>query len=129
MPRPMKIALRSLSRSPWFAAAALATLALGLASTTAVFSLVRAVLLHHVPYRDPGRLVVMWQRDTKSNVPFVEVSLDEYEAWRDQAKSFEGAAAMTAANFRVNLSGKGEAVQLEGASGERLARMRARPLV
>src|SRR5262245_45730941 len=112
----MKIALRSLLRSPWFTAAAVATLALGLASTTAVFSLVRAVLLHPVPYREPDRLAVMWQRDVKSDVPFVEVSLEEYEAWRDQAKSFSGAAAMTAANFRVNLSGRGDALQLEGAS-------------
>jgi putative ABC transport system permease protein len=112
----MKIALRSLLKSPWFAAAAVSTLALGLASTTAVFSLVRAVLLHPVPYREPDRLAVMWQRDTRSDVPFVEVSLEEFEAWRDQAKSFSGAAAMTAANFRVNLSGRGDALQLEGAS-------------
>jgi putative ABC transport system permease protein len=107
--------LRSLVRSPWFTGAAVATLALGLAGTTAVFSLVRAILLHPLPYRDPARLAVAWQTDTKSGVPFVEVSLDEYEAWRDQAKTFSGAAAMTAANFRVNLSGRGEAVQLEGA--------------
>ncbi len=79
---------RTLRRSPWFTAAAVATLALGLAGTTAVFSLVRAVLLHPLPYREPQRLAVLWQTDTKSGVPFVEVSLDEYEAWRDQAKGF-----------------------------------------
>ena len=60
------------------------------AATTAVFSLVRAVLLHPLPYREPGRLAVMWQTDTKSGVPFVEVSLDEFEAWREQAKGFAG---------------------------------------
>ena len=106
---------RNLRRSPWFTAAAVATLAVGLAGTTAVFSLVRGILLHPLPYRDPGRLVVLWQTDTKSGVPFVEVSLDEFEAWRDQARSFSASSAMSAANFRVNLSGRGEAVQLEGA--------------
>jgi putative ABC transport system permease protein len=93
-----------------------ATLAVGIAGTTAVFSLVRAVLLHPLPYREPANLVVMWQTDTRAGVPFVEVSLEEFDAWRDQAKAFAGAAAMTTANYRVNLSGRGEAVQLEGAS-------------
>ena len=112
----MRNAMRFLLRRPGFTAGAVATLGLGLGSTLAVFSLVRAVLLHPLPYRDPGRLVVMWQTDRKSEVPFVEVSLDEYEFWRDQAKGFRAAAAMTAANWRVNLSGRGDAVQLEGAS-------------
>jgi hypothetical protein len=48
-----------------------ATLAVGLAGTTAVFSLVRSVLLHPLPYREPGRLVVMWQTDTRAGTPFV----------------------------------------------------------
>ena len=114
--RDLRDAWRSLTRSPGFTAAAVATLVIGLAGTTAVFSLVHAVLLRPLPYREPDRLAVMWQTDTRAGVPFVEASLEEYEAWRDRSRSFAGAAAMTAANFRVNLSGRGDAVQLEGAS-------------
>src|SRR4029450_5793590 len=88
--RDLRDAWRSLSRSPALCAGAVATLAGGIAGTTAGFSLVRAVLLHPLPYREPGRLVVMWQTDTRAGVPFVEVSLEEFETWRDQAKAFAG---------------------------------------
>jgi len=117
----LRAAWRSLSRRPALLAAGVATLAVGLAATTAVFSLVRAVLLHPLPYRDSGRLVVMWQTDPKAGAPFVEASIEEYDLRRSTAKVFEGVAAITAANYRVNLSGRGglllSAVATRGLSG------------
>ncbi len=58
----VRYALRGLKRSPGFAAAAIATLALGMGATTAIFSVIRAVVLAPLPYAQPERRVMIWSR-------------------------------------------------------------------
>lgn len=108
-------AARRLALSPATSGAAILTLALGIGGSATIFSVVDAVLLHPLPYAGADRLAVMWQHDTKTGTPLVELSFDEYEAWRRARRSFEDVAAMTATNFRVNVTGRGEPVQAEGA--------------
>ena len=83
---------RKLRSRPGFAAVAILTLALGIGATTAMFSVVYAVLLRPLPYPHPDRLVQMWDVNPGGGDHNVVASGD-YLAWRDQASSFEAVGA------------------------------------
>jgi putative ABC transport system permease protein len=87
----LRFAIRSLRKTPGFTAVAIATLALGIGANTAIFSLVHAVILKPLPYRDPSRLVVAW--DTYlPQVDRLGVSITEFQALSDQRDLFSQTA-------------------------------------
>ena len=63
--RDLRLAARALARRPWFTLAAVLCLGLGVGATGAVFALVDAVLLQALPYDDPSRIVVVWNRSVQ----------------------------------------------------------------
>ncbi|MGC2657642.1 MAG: ABC transporter permease [Bryobacteraceae bacterium] len=80
--RDLGFGLRSLSRSPAFASAAMLVIALGLGGNIAIFAVIRSVLLKPLPFRDPSRLVVLYQgqqRDHEVNLPIDAGSFWEWQ--------------------------------------------------
>jgi putative ABC transport system permease protein len=102
-----RYALRSFRKSPGFTLIAAGALALGVGANTAIFSVVYALLLKPLPYRDPERLAVVWEhnlpRDRKNNV----VSPGNYLHWRELNASFAEMSAVSM-TFRTPYTGDGE---------------------
>ena len=108
----LRYAVRILAKSPGFAAVAILTLALGIGANTAIFSVVDAVLLKRLPYRDPGRLVMVWTTTPHAGDDFSPVAPADFEDWKKLNQSFESMAASTDELF--TLTGAGEPQQLLG---------------
>jgi putative ABC transport system permease protein len=86
-----RYAFRSLVRQPTFAAMAILTLVLGIGTNTAIFSVIKAVLLNKLPYEDPSRLVVLWEQNPDGNTDLVAPLT--YLDWKEQAKSIQSMTA------------------------------------
>src|SRR5262245_36116658 len=108
----IKLGVRGLRRQRGFAAAAILTLALGIGATTAVFSVVRHVLLAPLPYRDADRLVMIWSRWRG----FDQTWLSDAEAadYKAHIAAFEDAGAWS--GLQVNLTGDGEPLRVGAAA-------------
>jgi putative ABC transport system permease protein len=104
----VRFSLRQLRRSPGFACVAAITLALGIGANTAMFALADATLLRPLPYADPDRLVVLWERSAKLSRGVV--SAPDARDWSERNRTFEAMASvftngrhMTAADGHVEV--------------------------
>jgi len=105
----VRYGLRQLRRNPGFTAVAVVTLALGIGANAAVFSLVNAVLLKPLPYRQPDELVKIWS----TNPPNAEVfpsTLPDFHDWKLQSRSFEDLAGYCQEDFVIGGNGYPERV-------------------
>ncbi|MEJ7813062.1 MAG: ABC transporter permease, partial [Gemmatimonadaceae bacterium] len=105
-----RFALRTLARRPVFATVAIATLALGIGATTAIFSVVNALLLRPLLLPEPDRVLMVW--DATAAAPRGQVSYPDWLEWRAGARSFEALAIMRGQS--VNLTGGDEPERLAG---------------
>ena len=123
----LRFAARTLLRSPALTAVAIATLALGIGANCAVFALVNSVLLRPLPYADPNRLVMVFER--AQGFDHGNVSGHEFVAWRDQNRSFDHLAMLAYAGF--TLTGRGEplTVSARSVSADFFAVVGQRPLI
>jgi putative ABC transport system permease protein len=80
-------------------------LALAIAASTAVFSVVDAVLLRPLPLQQPDRLVLAWERSPEIGVPFMEVSYPNYLDWQAQSRRFDAMALMATINWGFIIAG------------------------
>jgi putative ABC transport system permease protein len=103
-----RFALRRLRKNPGFTVVAVLTLALGIGANSAMFSIVNAVLLRPLPYRDPQRLMLLAERWPQ--FPRLSLSYLNYKDWRDQSHSFEAIGAVR--NNVMTMTGGTEAERL-----------------
>ena len=103
-------AVRLVRRQPRFSAAAILLLATGIGAASAVFALVNAALIASLPFRDPDRLV--WMYNARTERDRAPLSIPDLEDYRRDATTLEGLAPFT--NWTANLTGNGDAERLEG---------------
>jgi putative ABC transport system permease protein len=106
MLKDLSYSLRSLLKRPAFSAIVIATLALGIGANAAVFSVINAVLLRPLPYRDVDQVVTIWQTNVNSGATRDDVSPGNFVAFSEQSQSFDAIAGIEP--FGFSLLGEGE---------------------
>jgi hypothetical protein len=106
----IRYALRRLRATPGFTSIAVITLALGIGANTAIFTVIDAVLLRPLPYRDPAQLVLLSEHTPR--FPILSVSYQNLVDWREQSQSFTAVSAVR--NLGTTLTGSGEPERLAG---------------
>src|SRR5262245_58100033 len=104
-------------------------LALGIAGTTAIFSIFNALFLKPLPIEEAERLVDLDEEAPKWNLEYTAVAPPDFVAWRSESTTFDSMAAYDDTSF--NLSGHGEAERIEGAlvTHDMLSVLRLKPIL
>jgi putative ABC transport system permease protein len=110
----LRFGARMLLKSPGFTLIVVITLALGIGANTAIFSVASATLLRSLPYREPERLVHLWETTPQKLFPQREASYPDFLDWQ-QSQAFGSMAAYSGGGF--TLTGRGEPEQIQGARG------------
>ncbi|HET9801552.1 MAG TPA: ABC transporter permease, partial [Chthoniobacterales bacterium] len=115
----LRFALRILAKQPLFTAIVILTFALGIGANTAVFSVLNAVLLRPLPFKEPQNIVALGEFDTRDKADpgtdIESISYLDYVDWRDQTKVFERVAVYTNQSVST-LSNGSEATHVQGES-------------
>ena len=111
--RDARVAIRLLLRARGFTIAAVLTLALGIGATTAMFSVVDAVMLRPLPYAAPDRLLRIWSANPRG-IPRNQISPPDFFDWREQARGLDSLAGFFVLD--VTLTGGGDPIRVPAAS-------------
>ncbi len=102
----VRYAFRMIRRNPGVISVVVLALALGIGANTAIFSVVNAVLLRPLPYKESDRLVQIWGQMLARNIPYHFVPYADFAEWRDQSHSFDSMSAYRP--VEMNLTRHGE---------------------
>jgi putative ABC transport system permease protein len=105
----VRFSIRSLMRSPALAAATIITLALAIGANTAIYSAVRAVILKPLPYREPERLVAIWETNPEFKWTHAEAAPANLLDWRERVSAFADIGGYFSFQTPATLTGRGEA--------------------
>ena len=111
--RDVRYAGRMLRKHPLFSLAIVVTIALAIGANATIFGVINAVLLEPLPYKDPDRLVRLWESNLKQSQPDSPISVPNYQDWQRQQSAFEDIAALEMATH--NITGSGEAQRVASA--------------
>src|SRR2546423_10027035 len=113
MIQSIRLAFRSLFKTPGLTAVGIITIALAIGANTAVFSLVNALLIRPLPFKAPQDLVLLFEKFSGQGLDQIPVSAPEYLDWEKQTRSYERIAAFNFADF--NLTGGDMPERVQGA--------------
>src|SRR5580658_2931759 len=102
----IRFALRSFAKNPWFTVVAVLSLAIGIGANTAIFSVANALLLRPLPYRNPARLVILWNRSPGLGITQDWFSTAQYFDIKAEHRGFEQVAIAIGGTY--NLTGWGD---------------------
>jgi putative ABC transport system permease protein len=123
----LRFALRSFLRAPRFTIPALVALALGIGATSAIFSIVRGVILKPLPYRDPERIVAIWEHRVDRNRPRNVIAPGNFVAWLERNTSFDLLGMITPSTQNIVLNGQPEELAGYRASADAMAAFGTQP--
>jgi predicted permease len=123
----LRYGLRMLAKNPGFTAVALMALAIGIGANTAIFSVVNGVLLRPLPYAEPGRLMLVYERSREFSQ--MSVSYPNFLDWRRENHSFTDMAAYRGDDFNFTGSGQPEHLGGEFVSASLLPILGVNPLL
>src|SRR5207248_11204571 len=128
----LRYGLRILRKSPGFSAVAVLILAIGIGANTAVFSVVNAVLLKPLAYRDPDRIVTVSNLSTSREAPTAlskQVSVPDFQDWHDQSSSFEAMAYYSSRETAVIRGSTADYARITSVSPEFIGVFAVEPLI
>lgn len=119
MRQDVRYALRALRTRPGFSLAVVATMALGIGATSAVFSVAYGVLLRPLPYRDADAVVRLWSMNAERGVEFFSVSPADYREWKARTRAFSAMGAFERQReAALTLGGEPQAIQVAAVTPE-----------
>jgi putative ABC transport system permease protein len=101
----VRYALRQLRRSPGFTAAAILTLAMGIGTTTALFTVVHSVLLEPLPFKDPSRLLRLYEHSSDDKFPYNNSAAGVFAEWKKHSRSFSDLAIFGGGQYNLSSAG------------------------
>jgi putative ABC transport system permease protein len=123
----LRYGMRMMLKNPGFTLVAVITLALGIGANTAIFSVVNAVLLRPLPYKDASRLMVLWERER--NIEQESPSYTNFLDWQAQSRSFEQMAISRRDSANLTGAGEPERLDVRQVSANFFAALGATPLL
>ena len=109
----LRYGARMLWKNPGFTLIAVITLSLGIGANTAIFSVIDALMLRPLPFREPDNLFQVWETDVKRGYNEMDASYPNFADWRDQNQVFEQIAIYSGGTY--NLAGAAEPERIQGA--------------
>src|SRR5690349_2569684 len=125
----LRFAIRTLLKNRGFATVAIVTLAMGIGATTAIFSVVNAVLLRPLGYREPSELFLINQVGATANVGRIRFTPLDFVDFRTRTRSFESMAAHTGTGFTFTGEGDPELVIGQLVTAELFDLLGVRPML
>jgi putative ABC transport system permease protein len=123
----LRFALRSFIRAPRFSVPAILALALGIGATSATLSVVRGVMLEPLPYRNPDRVVSIWETNPARNIRRNVIAQSNFVAWRERLRSFEHLGMVGPARLSLILENMPDEVEGMLASSDVFAALGVQP--